>query len=115
VAGFFAKSLQKIQDGLDKAYEASGYQAKVRGLIGSPRELAAEAGQPVQKVILVGGLASSPYVYQKLVAWGRLRGVAVSRPDGPTWVSLRVSSSWASLTYGMSVPRLSQTAPLPGR
>jgi hypothetical protein len=38
----------------------------------------------LQKVILVGGLASSPYVYSKLVQWGKDLGISVSRPDGPT-------------------------------
>jgi hypothetical protein len=37
-----------------------------------------------QKVILVGGLAGSPYVYKELQAWGARMGISVSRPDGPT-------------------------------
>ncbi|EGO23005.1 hypothetical protein SERLADRAFT_471616 [Serpula lacrymans var. lacrymans S7.9] len=37
-----------------------------------------------QKVILVGGLASSPYVFSRLVEWGKENGVSVIRPDGPT-------------------------------
>jgi hypothetical protein len=40
----------------------------------------------MQKVILVGGLASSPYVYQELQSWGTRMGISVSRPDGPTYV-----------------------------
>jgi hypothetical protein len=40
-----------------------------------------------QKVILVGGLASSPYVYKELQDWGQQRGVSVSRPDGPTYAA----------------------------
>jgi hypothetical protein len=39
-----------------------------------------------QKVILVGGLAGSPYVYKDLQEWGAQMGISVSRPDGPTWV-----------------------------
>ncbi|KAJ6558127.1 hypothetical protein B0H19DRAFT_129158 [Mycena capillaripes] len=61
---FFAEPLQQIKEGLEIAFE-------------NGRKLA-------DKVILVGGLASSPYVYSKLVAWGKEFGISVSRPDGPT-------------------------------
>ncbi|KAJ7675459.1 hypothetical protein B0H17DRAFT_1182845 [Mycena rosella] len=61
---FFKAPLQQITDGLEIAFENGGRLA--------------------DKVILVGGLASSPYMYSKLVAWGNQFGISVSRPDGPT-------------------------------
>ncbi|KAK6974608.1 hypothetical protein R3P38DRAFT_3335708 [Favolaschia claudopus] len=60
---FFAAPLQQIKDGLEVAFE--------------------NGGRVADKVILVGGLASSPYVFSQLVAWGREFGISVSRPDGP--------------------------------
>ncbi|KAJ7485160.1 hypothetical protein B0H11DRAFT_1152421 [Mycena galericulata] len=64
MATFFAAPLNKIIEGLEIAFENGNRLA--------------------DKVILVGGLASSPYVYSKLVAWGEDLGISVSRPDGPT-------------------------------
>ncbi|KAJ7641484.1 hypothetical protein FB45DRAFT_358285 [Roridomyces roridus] len=61
---FFDTPLQQIIDGLEIAFE--------------------NGGRAADKVILVGGLASSPYVYSKLVSWGKEFGISVSRPDGPT-------------------------------
>ncbi|KAJ7911572.1 hypothetical protein B0H13DRAFT_569968 [Mycena leptocephala] len=61
---FFAAPLKQIQEGLEIAFE--------------------NGGQLADKVILVGGLASSPYMFSKLVAWGKEFGISVSRPDGPT-------------------------------
>ncbi|KAF8147762.1 hypothetical protein K438DRAFT_1989457 [Mycena galopus ATCC 62051] len=61
---FFAAPLKQIQEGLEIAFENGGRLA--------------------DKVILVGGLASSPYMFSKLVAWGKEFGISVSRPDGPT-------------------------------
>ncbi|KAJ7262662.1 hypothetical protein B0H12DRAFT_304137 [Mycena haematopus] len=61
---FFEAPLKQIQDGLEVTFENGGRLA--------------------DKVILVGGLASSPYVFSKLVAWGKEFGISVSRPDGPT-------------------------------
>ncbi|KAF7361376.1 hypothetical protein MSAN_01170400 [Mycena sanguinolenta] len=61
---FFEGPLKQIQEGLEIAFENGGRLA--------------------DKVILVGGLASSPYVFSKLVAWGQAFGISVSRPDGPT-------------------------------
>ncbi|KAJ7471922.1 hypothetical protein FB451DRAFT_311117 [Mycena latifolia] len=61
---FFEASLQQITQGLDIAFENGGRLA--------------------DKVILVGGLSSSPYMFSKLVAWGNQFGISVSRPDGPT-------------------------------
>ncbi|KAJ7629515.1 hypothetical protein DFH06DRAFT_1225951 [Mycena polygramma] len=61
---FFAGPLQQIKEGLEIAFENGGRLA--------------------DKIILVGGLASSPYMYSKLVAWGKDYGISVSRPDGPT-------------------------------
>lgn len=71
----------------------------------------------LQKVILVGGLASSPYVYSKLVEWGDNLGISVSRPDGPTvkavangalaWhLDSSVASRVAKYHYGVNVRRL---------
>ncbi|KAJ7021478.1 hypothetical protein C8F04DRAFT_267963 [Mycena alexandri] len=61
---FFKAPLEQIKEGLEIAFENGGRMA--------------------DKVILVGGLASSPYMYSKLVAWGKEYGISVSRPDGPT-------------------------------
>ncbi|KDQ57914.1 hypothetical protein JAAARDRAFT_155555 [Jaapia argillacea MUCL 33604] len=61
---FFEPSLTSIKQGLEIAFENGDKLA--------------------DKVILVGGLASSPYVYSELVAWGAEMGISVSRPDGPT-------------------------------
>ncbi|KAK6977910.1 hypothetical protein R3P38DRAFT_3120844 [Favolaschia claudopus] len=91
---FFAAPLQKIEEGLEIAFENGGRLA--------------------DKVILVGGLASSPYVFSKLVAWGEEFGIIVSRPDGPTtkavangalaWhLDSSVSSRIAKYHYGISV------------
>ncbi|KAJ6515203.1 hypothetical protein C8R47DRAFT_1001423 [Mycena vitilis] len=64
MASFFAGPLNKIIEGLEIAFENGDRLA--------------------DKVILVGGLASSPYVYSKLREWGETLGISVSRPDGPT-------------------------------
>ncbi|KAJ6515205.1 hypothetical protein C8R47DRAFT_507281 [Mycena vitilis] len=91
---FFAGPLQQIQEGLEIAFENGGKMA--------------------DKVILVGGLASSPYVFSKLVAWGKGFGISVTRPDGPTvkavpngalaWhLDSSVGSRIAKCHYGMSV------------
>ncbi|KAJ7207971.1 hypothetical protein GGX14DRAFT_634634, partial [Mycena pura] len=64
MASFFEAPLQEIKRGIEIAIENGGRLA--------------------DKVILVGGLASSPYVYSKLVAWGKGFHVSVIRPDGPT-------------------------------
>ncbi|KAJ7074581.1 hypothetical protein C8F01DRAFT_970629, partial [Mycena amicta] len=61
---FFKAPLDDIKQGLDIAFENGGKLA--------------------DKVILVGGLASSPYVFAELVAWGEEHGISVTRPDGPT-------------------------------
>ncbi|KAJ7153014.1 hypothetical protein C8R46DRAFT_479992 [Mycena filopes] len=61
---FFKGPLEQIKEGLEIAFENGGRMA--------------------DKIILVGGLASSPYMYSKLVAWGKEFGISVSRPDGPT-------------------------------
>ncbi|KAJ7207969.1 hypothetical protein GGX14DRAFT_634628 [Mycena pura] len=64
ITGWAIIVLREIKQGLDIAFENGGRLA--------------------DKVILVGGLASSPYVYSKLVDWGNEIGVSVTRPDGPT-------------------------------
>ncbi|TFK51568.1 hypothetical protein OE88DRAFT_1801563 [Heliocybe sulcata] len=64
MAAFFEPSLKSIKEGLDIAFENGGRLA--------------------DKIILVGGLASSPYVYAQLVKWGEENSIPVSRPDGPT-------------------------------
>ncbi|KAJ7302367.1 hypothetical protein DFH08DRAFT_794556 [Mycena albidolilacea] len=91
---FFSGPLQQIRDGLEIAFENGGRLA--------------------DKVILVGGLASSPYIFSKLVAWGKEFGISVSRPDGPTtkavangalaWhLDSSVGSRIAKFHYGVSV------------
>ncbi|KAF7361375.1 hypothetical protein MSAN_01170300 [Mycena sanguinolenta] len=69
---FFQAPLKQIQEGLEIAFENGGRLAD------------ASFSHSKMKVILVGGLASSPYVFSKLVAWGKEFGISVSRPDGPT-------------------------------
>ncbi|KDQ57912.1 hypothetical protein JAAARDRAFT_193396 [Jaapia argillacea MUCL 33604] len=64
MAKLFEPSIKSIKEGLDIAFENGNRLA--------------------DKVILVGGLASSPYVYSTLVKWGDEYGISVSRPDGPT-------------------------------
>ncbi|KAF7313274.1 hypothetical protein MKEN_01014700 [Mycena kentingensis (nom. inval.)] len=91
---FFEAPLQDITTGLDIAFE-------------NGEKLA-------DKVILVGGLASSPYVFSKLVAWGEEHGIAVTRPDGPTMKAVTngalawhldssVGSRIAKYSYGVQV------------
>ncbi|KAJ7153012.1 hypothetical protein C8R46DRAFT_1121030 [Mycena filopes] len=96
MASFFAVPLQKIQDGLEVAFENGDRLA--------------------DKVILVGGLASSPYVFSKLDEWGKALGISVTRPDGPTvkavangalaWhLDASVDSRVAKYHYGINVRR----------
>ncbi|KAJ7471925.1 hypothetical protein FB451DRAFT_311192 [Mycena latifolia] len=96
MASFFEGPLQKIIEGLEVAWENGDRLA--------------------DKVILVGGLASSPYVYSKLVEWGDNLGISVSRPDGPTvkavangalaWhLDSSVDSRVAKYHYGLQVRR----------
>ncbi|KAF7290593.1 hypothetical protein MIND_01299400 [Mycena indigotica] len=91
---FFKAPLDDIKRGLDIAFENGGKLA--------------------DKVILVGGLASSPYVFSKLVAWGDEYGISVTRPDGPTvkavangalaWhLDASVGSRIAKYHYGIAV------------
>ncbi|KAF7291486.1 hypothetical protein MKEN_01483100 [Mycena kentingensis (nom. inval.)] len=91
---FFEAPLQDITTGLDIAFE-------------NGEKLA-------DKVILVGGLASSPYVFSKLVAWGEEHGISVTRPDGPTMKAVTngalawhldssVGSRIAKYSYGIQV------------
>ena len=37
----------------------------------------------IQKVLLVGGFAESPYVYSRIEAWCRVNNVSLKKPDGP--------------------------------
>ncbi|KAJ6510553.1 hypothetical protein C8R45DRAFT_858499 [Mycena sanguinolenta] len=94
MASFFEAPLKQIQEGLEIAFENGGRLA--------------------DKVILVGGLASSPYMFSKLVAWGKEFGISVSRPDGPTtkavangalaWhLDSSVGARIAKYHYGISV------------
>ncbi|KAJ6491574.1 hypothetical protein DFH09DRAFT_1338454 [Mycena vulgaris] len=96
MASFFAGPLQKIIEGLEIAFENGDRLA--------------------DKVILVGGLASSPYIYSKLLQWGKDMGISVSRPDGPTvkavangalaWhLDSSVDSRVAKCHYGLQVRR----------
>ncbi|KIM87809.1 hypothetical protein PILCRDRAFT_814525 [Piloderma croceum F 1598] len=64
MVSFFESSLKSVKEGLEIAFENGNKLA--------------------DKVILVGGLASSPYMYSELVKWGEEFGISVSRPDGPT-------------------------------
>lgn len=81
MADFFSKSIANIKQGLDIAFENGQQLADVRRM----KYILCDKGLTVlQKVILVGGLASSPYVYAELQKWGTENGVSVSRPDGPT-------------------------------
>ncbi|KAJ7186851.1 hypothetical protein C8R46DRAFT_280810 [Mycena filopes] len=91
---FFEGPLDQIKEGLEITFENGGRMA--------------------DKIILVGGLASSPYMYSKLVAWGKEFGISVSRPDGPTvkavangalaWhLDASVGSRMARCHYGISL------------
>ncbi|KAF4572464.1 hypothetical protein EYR36_006969 [Pleurotus pulmonarius] len=64
MAAFFKPSIDAIIEGLKQAFENGGSLA--------------------DKIILVGGLASSPYVYSKVSEWGERFGISISSPDGPT-------------------------------
>ncbi|KZP16328.1 hypothetical protein FIBSPDRAFT_794591 [Athelia psychrophila] len=80
-------------------------------------EIAFENGpRMADKIILVGGLASSPYVHGELVKWGHEHGIPVSRPDGPmtkavangalAWhVDNTVACRFAKNYYGVSAAR----------
>ncbi|KAJ7675457.1 hypothetical protein B0H17DRAFT_1182843 [Mycena rosella] len=94
MASFFAGPLEKIIEGLEIAFENGDRLA--------------------DKVILVGGLASSPYVYSKLAEWGKNLGISVSRPDGPlvkavpngalAWhLDSTVDARIAKFHYGISI------------
>ncbi|KZP16338.1 hypothetical protein FIBSPDRAFT_794606 [Athelia psychrophila] len=94
MASFYAESLRCIKEGLDIAFENGQKMA--------------------DKIILVGGLASSPYVYAELVKWGKDSGISVSRPDGPTtkavangalaWhIDNAVTSRFARYHYGVEI------------
>ncbi|EIN04434.1 hypothetical protein PUNSTDRAFT_108180 [Punctularia strigosozonata HHB-11173 SS5] len=63
MASLFAASLKAIKEGLEIAID--------------------NQGQVTDNVILVGGLASSPYIYSEISRWARSYGISVSRPDGP--------------------------------
>jgi len=63
MASFFAPSLELIKQSLEDVW--------ING------------NKIADKIILVGGLASSPYVYNELVEWGKEFGIHISRPDGP--------------------------------
>ncbi|KAJ7736711.1 hypothetical protein DFH07DRAFT_779546 [Mycena maculata] len=80
MAAFFAGPLEKIIEGLEVAFENGDRlaDASTLSLYAKPTLTAS------QKVFLVSGLASSPYVYSKLGEWASNLGISVSRPDGPT-------------------------------
>jgi hypothetical protein len=77
---FFHDSLEKIKTGLTEVYEESQQQARVSTLPWTSEHML----KLDQNVVLVGGLASSPYVYQQLKAWATTQGMSITRPDGPT-------------------------------
>ncbi|KII84793.1 hypothetical protein PLICRDRAFT_701534 [Plicaturopsis crispa FD-325 SS-3] len=94
MASFFEPSIKSIKEGLDIAFENGGKLA--------------------DKVILVGGLASSPWVYSQLLKWGEESGISVSRPDGPTvkavangalaWhIDNTVSTRYTKCHYGIRI------------
>ncbi|KAL0949368.1 hypothetical protein HGRIS_009437 [Hohenbuehelia grisea] len=64
IEGFFRPSVVAILDGLRTAWENGNRLA--------------------DSVILVGGLAGSPYVYDQILQWGKMVGVSISKPDGPS-------------------------------
>jgi hypothetical protein len=80
MATFFAASLESIKEGLLATYEQGNRKAKVSTFCSC---IIGIHEQPSQRVILVGGLASSPYMCQQLVLWGQTQGLSLSRPDGP--------------------------------
>ncbi|KAJ7641482.1 hypothetical protein FB45DRAFT_900316 [Roridomyces roridus] len=93
---FFAPSLEKIMEGLEVAFENGDWLA--------------------DRIILVGGLASSPYIFRQLADWGKGKGISVIRPDGPTvkavangalaWhLDSTVGSRIARYHYGLSLRR----------
>ncbi|EGN97412.1 hypothetical protein SERLA73DRAFT_75099 [Serpula lacrymans var. lacrymans S7.3] len=64
MTSFFDPTISTITEGLDTAFENGNRKAS--------------------KVILVGGLANSPYVHSKLLQWGKANGIEISRPNDPT-------------------------------
>jgi hypothetical protein len=77
MTSFFSASLESIKEGLLATYE-QGKTCVSRLLYG-----VFDAHHVIQRVVLVGGLASSPYVYRQLLNWGEKHGMSISRPDGP--------------------------------
>ncbi|KAF7291520.1 hypothetical protein MKEN_01486600 [Mycena kentingensis (nom. inval.)] len=66
MARFFELSVREIQDGINLASkDATGQRVASR-------------------VILCGGFAGSPYVFSQMEAWGKRKGIHITRPDGPT-------------------------------
>ncbi|KII84791.1 hypothetical protein PLICRDRAFT_146294 [Plicaturopsis crispa FD-325 SS-3] len=95
IASFFEPSIRSIKDGLEEVVFGNG-------------------GNQAKRVILVGGLASSPWVHSQLVLWGKQRGIAVSRPDGPTikavangalawYIDQTVSTRYSRWHYGINI------------
>ncbi|KAF7293207.1 hypothetical protein HMN09_01198800 [Mycena chlorophos] len=67
MATFFDDCIDEIKQGILDACEQPGTRRRV-----------------TDRVILVGGFASSPYVFSKLTQWGQLKSIKIIRPDGPT-------------------------------
>ncbi|KAL0948380.1 hypothetical protein HGRIS_010962 [Hohenbuehelia grisea] len=94
IASFFRPSIDGIINGLNHAWENGNRLA--------------------DKVIIVGGLAGSPYVYDEILRWGARVGVSISRPDGPStkavangalaWhLDCSVSARVARYDYGIEI------------
>jgi hypothetical protein len=82
MTAFFKRSLDEIQQGLQLVFEESGRAAKVR--VQAYCSLSDLQLHLSQNVIMVGGLAGSAYIYSQLQQWAAVRGMKISRPDGPT-------------------------------
>jgi hypothetical protein len=85
VASFFAKSLKKVKEGLATAYRKSGNQAKV--CLSFAPSSTAQRYLALLQIVVVGGMASSSYVFSELQKWSREVGASISRPDGPRRVA----------------------------
>lgn len=112
MAAFFKPSIDAIIEGLRQAFENGGRVADVC----CPRShlVSISLTTACQRIILVGGLASSPYVYSKVSEWGERFGISISSPDGPTTKAVAngalawhldsiVSSRIARYHYGVGV------------
>jgi hypothetical protein len=77
MTSFFSASLESIKEGLLATYEQG------RTCVSELFDGVFNIHRVFQRVVLVGGLASSPYVYRQLLNWGEKHAMSISRPDGP--------------------------------